>query len=46
VAIAVGQTELKRVIRYIKNQENHYRKKSYQEELDYLIVWGLNPLAG
>ena len=31
-AFSYGQSQLPRVIKYIKNQEEHHRKKSFQEE--------------
>jgi putative transposase len=33
-ALSVSESILKRVLNYIKNQENHHRKKSFGEEYD------------
>jgi len=33
-AVSVGESQVNRVRNYIKNQEEHHRKKSFQEEYD------------
>jgi CRISPR/Cas system-associated endonuclease/helicase Cas3 len=36
-AVSVSESVIDKVRNYIKNQENHHRKKSYQEEYDEFI---------
>jgi len=36
-AVSVSRSHEKRVIRYIENQENHHKYKSFQEEYDEFI---------
>ena len=37
-AVSVSESQLNKVREYIKNQEDHHRKKTYLEEYDVLIV--------
>ena len=37
-AVSVSESQVKRVIRYIKNQEAHHDKISFEEEVDEFIV--------
>lgn len=44
-AAGVGKSELKRVRNYIKNQEEHHQKDSFEEELEkFLEEFGLKPI--
>lgn len=44
-AVSVGQSNLERVINYIKNQEIHHTKKTFeQEELEFRKVYGFTIL--
>lgn len=36
-AVSVSESQLNRVREYIKNQENHHQKKSFQNEYDEFI---------
>jgi putative transposase len=36
-AVSVSESVIDKVRNYIKNQENHHRKKSYREEYDEFI---------
>jgi putative transposase len=36
-AVSVSESEVNRVRNYIKNQEEHHRKKTFQEEVDEFI---------
>jgi len=37
IAVSIGQSQVDRVRDYIKNQEEHHRKKTFQEEYDEFI---------
>lgn len=42
LAFSVSESQLQRVINYIRNQEEHHRKKMFQEEYEeFLIAMGL-----
>ena len=44
-AVSVGQSNLERVINYIKNQEIHHAKKTFeQEELEFKNIYGFSIL--
>ena len=44
-AVSVGQSNLERVINYIKNQEIHHTKKTFeQEELEFKNIYGFSIL--
>jgi len=36
-AFSYGQSQLQKIIRYIKNQERHHRKRSFREEYKQLL---------
>ena len=36
-AVSVSESILKRVRHYIKNQENHHKKKTLQQEIDQMV---------
>jgi len=36
-AFSYGSSQINRVIRYVNNQEDHHRKKSFSEEVDDLL---------
>lgn len=36
-AVSIGQSQIKDVIKYIKNQEKHHEKKTYTQEYDEFI---------
>ena len=41
-AAGVGEKEIERVRKYIKNQERHHNKNSYEEEFEeFLLYYGL-----
>ncbi len=37
ISVSIGHSQVNRVRDYIKNQEEHHRKKTYQEEYDKFI---------
>ena len=38
-AVSVSQSQLETVRNYIKNQEHHHRKKTFQDEYEEFIVY-------
>lgn len=46
-AVSVSESQLYRVRNYIKNQEQHHRKKTFQEEYDEFIAkYGFQKFQG
>ena len=46
-AVSVSESHVNRVRNYIKNQEEHHRKKTWQEEADeYIRKYGFERFPG
>ena len=46
-AVSISESQLPRVREYIKNQEEHHRKKTWQEECDeFMEKYGLKRMTG
>lgn len=46
-AVSVSESQVDRVRQYIRNQEEHHRKKSWGEEVDeFLEKYGFNRMTG